>query len=634
MNRFEEILNKFWGYQSFRPLQLDIIESVASGRDTLGLLPTGGGKSITFQVPALSMPGICIVVTPLIALMKDQVQNLKAKNIKAEAIYTGLSHYEIDTILNNCVYGNIKFLYVSPERLGTEIFRARLPDMKVNLLAVDEAHCISQWGYDFRPAYLQIADIRHLIPGVPVLALTATATEVVVDDIQNRLLFKQKNVFRKSFERKNLVYWVKYSENKEQDLLKIVTRNQNTGIVYVRNRKKTKQVAEFLQENGIKADYYHAGLTNEIRDSKQNAWKDGITKVIVATNAFGMGIDKPDVRYVVHLDLPDSLEAYYQEAGRGGRDEKEAHAILLYNRYDRAKLRQNLTNSFPDPDYIKKIYDLVGQYYQIAVGEGKDLSFNFELGDFIAKYHLNAVTTLSALKILEMEGYIALTEEVNIPPKVRFLVSRENLYDFELKNIQYEVFIKLLLRNYSGLFHDYVSIDEFSLAEKSRTSVELIHEYLVALDKLKIIDFIPRRNKPQLMFTEERLDSKSLYISKENYQSRKENYQTKIEAAIRYAENQHICRSRLLLEYFSDRSADDCKQCDVCRNQKKHFSGNEFNQITQQIADLLRDQPLSLPTLVNSLNLPESKVLEVLKWLLDQNKIVKDKNGNFTSAKQ
>ena len=492
MNQYESILKEYWGYDKFRPLQLEIIESTCSGKDTLGLLPTGGGKSITFQVSALSKSGICIVVTPLIALMKDQVENLKNKNIKAYTIYSGQSKQEIDIMLNNCVYGDIKFLYVSPERLGTEIFKARVPDMNVNLIAVDEAHCISQWGYDFRPSYLKIANLRQLLPNIPVLALTATATSKVVDDIQDKLMFKQKNVFKKSFERKNLVYWVKESENKDNDLLKITKRNQGTGIVYVRNRRKTKETAEFLVRNGISADYYHAGLSPELRDLKQQEWMDDKTKVIVSTNAFGMGIDKSDVRYVVHLDLPDSLEAYFQEAGRGGRDEKKAHAILLYNRHDRAKLRQNLTNSYPEIDFIKDVYENVGAFLQIPIGAGKGGSYNFELGEFITKYKYSAVKALNALKILEMEGYIAVTEEVNIPPRVKFIVNRNDLYKFQVDKLQFDAFIKLLLRSYTGLFQEYAAVDEYVLASKAQCSVETVHEYLVTLDKMKIIDYIPR----------------------------------------------------------------------------------------------------------------------------------------------
>ncbi len=635
MNIYEETLKKFWGYDKFRPMQLEIVESVGSGKDTLGLLPTGGGKSITFQVPALAKPGICIVVTPLIALMKDQVENLKNRNIKSYAIYTGQTRQEIDTILNNCVYGDYKFLYVSPERLGTEIFKVRVADMNVNLIAVDEAHCISQWGYDFRPAYLKIANIRQLLPGVPVLALTATATPKVVDDIQDKLMFPVKNVFQKSFERKNLVYWVKESENKDQDLLRIVQRNPTTGIVYVRNRKKTKEVAEFLQKQGISADYYHAGLSPELRDVKQLDWKQDRTKVIVSTNAFGMGIDKPDVRYVVHLDLPDSLEAYFQEAGRGGRDEKMAHAILLYNRYDRAKLRQSLTNSFPDIQYIKDVYDAVGSYLQIPLGAGKGAAYNFELGDFITKHHFNAVTALNALKILEMEGYMVLTEEVNIQAKVKFLVNRDDLYKFQVSNLQFDAFIKLLLRSYTGLFQEYASIDEFVLASKAQCSDETIHQYLLKLDKMKIIDFIPRRNKPQLVFTEERLDTKSIYISKEHYDVRKKTYQDKIEAAIRYAESTQFCRSRLLLEYFGDSSAKDCGQCDVCKkNSQNSISNKSFTEIQKDISILLAKKPLRLVELVNTLKFEENYALHVLQWMLDNNLIEKNAQGEYNLLKK
>lgn len=634
MNQYESILKEYWGYDKFRPLQLEIIESTCSGKDTLGLLPTGGGKSITFQVSALSKPGICIVVTPLIALMKDQVENLKNKNIKAYTIYSGQSKQEIDIMLNNCVYGDIKFLYVSPERLGTEIFKARVPDMNVNLIAVDEAHCISQWGYDFRPSYLKIANLRQLLPNIPVLALTATATSKVVDDIQDKLMFKQKNVFKKSFERKNLVYWVKESENKDNDLLKITKRNQGTGIVYVRNRRKTKETADFLMKNGISADYYHAGLSPELRDLKQQEWMDDKTKVIVSTNAFGMGIDKSDVRYVVHLDLPDSLEAYFQEAGRGGRDEKKAHAILLYNRHDRAKLRQNLTNSYPEIDFIKDVYENVGTFLQIPIGAGKGGSYNFELGEFITKYKYSAVKALNALKILEMEGYIAVTEEVNIPPRVKFIVNRNDLYKFQVDKLQFDAFIKLLLRSYTGLFQEYAAVDEYVLASKAQCSVETVHEYLVTLDKMKIIDYIPRLDKPQIVMTEERLDIKSIYISKEHYEVRKNNYQEKIEAAIRYAESTQICRSRLLLEYFGDTSANNCGQCDIClKNRKNSVSVKSFGEIKEEILGLFDVKPMKLVNLVDELHYEENYILHVLQWLLDNNSIYKNSQGEYEKKK-
>ncbi len=630
MNQYEEILKKYWGYDKFRPMQLEIIESIGSGKDTLGLLPTGGGKSITFQVPALSKPGICIVITPLIALMKDQVENLRKKNIKAYAIYSGQTKQEIDILLNNCIYGEIKFLYISPERIGTEIFKARVPDMNVNLIAVDEAHCISQWGYDFRPAYLKIANLRQLLPNTPVLALTATATTNVVDDIQDKLLFPQKNIFKKSFERKNLIYWVKDSENKDNDLLRITHKNQGTGIVYVRNRRKTKETANLLIKNGIAADYYHAGLSPEIRDQKQQEWMNGKTKVIVSTNAFGMGIDKPNVRYVVHLDLPDSLEAYFQEAGRGGRDEKTAHAILLYNRHDRAKLRQNLTNSYPAIEFIKEIYDNVCKYLNIPLGAGKTCSYNFELGEFITKYHYSAIPVLNALKILEMEGYIAVAEEVNMPPRVKFIVNRNDLYKFQVTNLQFDSFIKLLLRSYTGMFQEYAPIDEYILATKAQCNIETVQEYLKLLDKMKIIDFIPRLDKPQLVMTEERLDILNIYISKDHYDIRKKNYQDKIEAAIRYAESTQICRSRLLLEYFGDLTAENCEQCDVClNNRKKNITTKFFGQIRHDILRLIEKKPMALVGLVNKLNYEENYILHVLQWMLDNNLIEKNSQGEY-----
>ncbi|MDD4746479.1 MAG: ATP-dependent DNA helicase RecQ [Salinivirgaceae bacterium] len=630
MNLYEETLKKYWGYDKFRPMQLEIVESVASGKDTLGLLPTGGGKSITFQVPAMAKPGICIVVTPLIALMKDQVSNLKKRGIKAYAIYTGISKGEIDTILNNCVFGEIKFLYISPERLTTKIFKMRVVDMNVNLIAIDEAHCISQWGYDFRPAYLKIADIRQLQPNVPILALTATATPNVVEDIQERLMFAKKNVFQKSFERKNLVYWVKESENKDQDLLRIVTRNNATGIVYVRNRKKTKLVAEFLQNNGISADFYHAGLSSELRDMKQNDWKENRTKVIVSTNAFGMGIDKPDVRYVVHLDLPDSLEAYFQEAGRGGRDEKQAHAILLYNRYDRAKLRQNLTNSFPETSFIKDVYNTVGNHYNVPIGAGKGVMFDFELGEFISKNKISAISTISALKILEMEGYLALTDEINIPTKIKFIVNRDDLYRFQVANLQFDAFIKLLLRSYTGLFQDYTPIDEYVLAKRAQCSVDTVNKYLLFLAKMKTINYIPKREKPQIIFIEERLDIKNLYISKEHYDVRKNNYKNKIEAAIRYAESTVICRSRLLLEYFGDTKAKECGQCDICKKNKQNsIHPKTFHEIQTEITTLLSAAPTRLVELVNAVNQEENYVVHVLQWLVDKQWIEKNENGEY-----
>lgn len=625
MSNYHEILKQYWGYDKFRPMQEEIIESIGQGHDTLGLLPTGGGKSITFQVPAMAKPGICLVITPLVALMKDQVENLKNKGIKAYAVHSGQSANEIDTILNNCIFGEIKFLYLAPERIGTKIFRTRILDMNVNLIAVDEAHCISQWGYDFRPAYLKIANIRQLLPNVPVLALTATATKKVVEDIQDKLQFTQQNVFKKSFERKNLIYWVKESENKDNDLLRIVSRNTGSGIVYVRNRRKTKEVADFLQKNEIKADYYHAGLSPQLRDEKQNSWMNNTTKVIVSTNAFGMGIDKPDVRYVVHLDLPDSLEAYFQEAGRGGRDEKKSYAILLYNRYDRAKLRQNLSNSFPEIEYIREVYDNVCSHLEIPMGTGKGQSFNFEIGNFVTKYRYNAVTAINALKILEMEGYLSFEQDVNIQPRIKFIVDRNDLYKFQVSNLIFDAFIKLLLRSYTGLFQEYAHIDEHVLATKAQSSLENVREYLILLDKMKIIDYIPQLDKPQIVMIEERREINGIYISKEHYDIRKDNYSEKIEAAIRYAESTQICRSRLLLEYFGEKTARNCGECDICKNSTNRITGKLFDDISKQIMQIIDKEPITMTNLVKQMPHNDDIIVKTMQWLLDNNLI--EKNG-------
>lgn len=625
MSNYHEILKQYWGYDKFRPMQEEIIESIGQGHDTLGLLPTGGGKSITFQVPAMAKPGICLVITPLVALMKDQVENLKNKGIKAYAVHSGQSANEIDTILNNCIFGEIKFLYLAPERIGTKIFRTRILDMNVNLIAVDEAHCISQWGYDFRPAYLKIANIRQLLPNVPVLALTATATKKVVEDIQDKLQFTQQNVFKKSFERKNLIYWVKESENKDNDLLRIISRNTGSGIVYVRNRRKTKEVADFLQKNEIKADYYHAGLSPQLRDEKQNSWMNNTTKVIVSTNAFGMGIDKPDVRYVVHLDLPDSLEAYFQEAGRGGRDEKKSYAILLYNRYDRAKLRQNLSNSFPEIEYIREVYDNVCSHLEIPMGTGKGQSFNFEIGNFVTKYRYNAVTAINALKILEMEGYLTFEQDVNIQPRIKFIVDRNDLYKFQVSNLIFDAFIKLLLRSYTGLFQEYAHIDEHVLATKAQSSLENVREYLILLDKMKIIDYIPQLDKPQIVMIEERREINGIYISKEHYDIRKDNYNEKIEAAIRYAESTQICRSRLLLEYFGEKTARNCGECDICKNSTNRITGKLFDDISKQIMQIIDKEPITMTNLVKQMPHNDDIIVKTMQWLLDNNLI--EKNG-------
>ncbi len=623
MNKYEQILVKNWGFSKFRELQEEIIRSVdEEGKDALGLLPTGGGKSIIFQVPALLNEGFCLVITPLIALMKDQVENLKAKKIKAAAIYSGQTKHEIDIILNNAVYGAYKFLYVSPERLASDLFLTRLPDMNVNLLAIDEAHCISQWGYDFRPAYLQIAEIRKHLPNVPVLALTATATKDVVTDIQNRLNFKEKNVFRKSFERKNLVYLVREVEDKMRYLLKIINGINGSGIIYVRNRKKTKEVTAFLQKNRISADYYHAGIDNKLKDHKQNSWKTGRTRIIVSTNAFGMGIDKADVRFVIHIDLPDSLEAYYQEAGRAGRDGNQSFAVLLYHASDEGKLKKRIPANFPEKKFIKRVYEALGNYYQIPVGAGKGRTLDFKIGDFASKFKLPILQTYSALKFIENEGYLELSEEFFSSSKIMFVMQQNDLYKFQVSNKKFDPFIKLLLRTYEGVFTNYANIDEEFIARKARAKTELIFDYLQKLNQLNVIKYIPKRKLPFIFYSEERLEQKNLRISKENYEIRKENYLKRIHSVLNYASSHNKCRSQLLLAYFDDKDSSRCGQCDVCRKRNElELSKYEFDLILENIKPKLLEQALSLEELINSCKFLEQKLLKVISWLTENDKI-------------
>jgi len=631
LSKYVEILQKYWGYSAFRPLQEDIIRSVdEQKKDTLGLLPTGGGKSIIFQVPALASEGICLVVTPLIALMKDQVENLKRQGIRAVAIYSGLSRNEIDTALDNCIYGKIKFLYLSPERIDTEIFKVRVKKMKVNLIAIDESHCISQWGYDFRPSYMKINQLRELVPNVPFLALTATATPEVVDDIQNKLGFKHKNVFKKSFERKNLIYIVRKVEDKMKYLLQIVSKESSSGVVYVRSRKKTYEIAQFLRKNQISADYFHAGLTNDQKDAKQEAWKKGYTKVIVSTNAFGMGIDKSDVRFVVHIDLPDSLEAYFQEAGRGGRDEKTAYAVLLYNETDKQNLLRNFTTSFPSRETIKAVYQAICNFQQLPVGTGKGTSYDFKLEEFAGNYHFNYITILTSIKFLQHEGYLELTEEINNPSKIKFIVDRNDLYNFQVSSPKFDAFIKLILRTYEGVFSEYVKIDENILAKNAQTTRDLVYSYLVKLGNLNIINYIPQKKVPQLIFIEERIDEKSLTISHEYYEERKLRYQKKIEAVLNYA-NSENCRSKILLEYFGQKNAPECGNCDVCRKKNETGLGRyEFNKIKAEILEFLGEFDFSIDEIVKKLTFDEEKTIKVVQFLLDNEFIEYNKQGKLT----
>ena len=625
MDKYIQILVKYWGYTSFRPMQEDVIHSVMKGNDTLALMPTGGGKSITFQVPALAKEGLCLVITPLIALMRDQVENLKRKNISALSIHSGMSFNEIDIALDNCIYGDVKFLYVSPERLSTEIFRARITKMNVNLVAIDEAHCISQWGYDFRPSYLKIAKLREFIPEVPFLALTATATPEVVKDIQQKLGFKKENLLKKSFERKNLVYLVRNQEDKTGYILNTLKKIKNSGIIYVRTRKKTQELAQLLQKEHISADYYHAGLSHEVRTQKQGEWKEGKTKIMVSTNAFGMGIDKPDVRYVIHFEAPDNLEAYYQEAGRAGRDEKKAWAVLLYNESDRQKALQRAEKNFPDIKEIKRIYNGLGNYLRVPYGGGKHLAFDFNAYDFAKAYSVSLITIYSSIKVLQQEGYLELTDELNHQSKLHFLVNRDDLYKFQVANATFDGFIKLLLRIYTGVFSDYSSIDEAFLAKKANVKIDVIYNYLNKLKSLGIINYIKKRDKPMIVYTEERLPDKSLVISAGNYKFRKDRYYEKLEAVLDYAENDGKCRSQQLLSYFGEKDAKRCGQCDVCiKRNELELSKYEFDLILDDIKKILSEKEINMKDLVGKVQYPEEKTIKVIRWLLDNNKILQE----------
>ncbi|MCY1719887.1 RecQ family ATP-dependent DNA helicase [Prolixibacteraceae bacterium Z1-6] len=622
MEDYRQILTRYWGYPDFRPLQLDIIESVAAGNDTLGLMPTGGGKSITFQVYSLSKPGICIVVTPLIALMKDQVESLNKKGIKALAVHSGMTGREIKLTLDNAVWGEYKFLYVSPERLNSERFLERLEQMKVNLLTIDEAHCISQWGYDFRPSYLNIIQTREILPGIQVLALTATATPKVADDIQEKLGFKKKNLIQMSFYRENLSYLVRRVENKTGYLLDTIKKVTGSGVIYVRNRKATREVSDELRKNGISASYYHAGLSNLVRSTRQDSWLSGQTRVIVATNAFGMGIDKPDVRFVIHIDSPDSLEAYYQEAGRAGRDGKKSAAVLLFNNADKTKLKKHVTVAFPEVENIKRIYDALCNYFQIAVGFGKGKVLEFSLQGFSQAYKFQQAMVYNSLKILQREGYLEFTEEVDSPSRVFFPISRDELYKFQVANAKLDDFIKLLLRSYTGLFSGYVGIDEELLAKRSGLNHEQIYNYLKHLRKSNVIDYVPRNRTPFIYFSKERLTIERIKISKENYEIRKKDYAARIDAVIEYGSSTLKCRSQMLLAYFGETDAPPCGTCDVCKAKGiMQMTDYEFETISKRIKKII-EQPCLYETLLLKLKGDHEKMRKVIKWLLDNKKII------------
>lgn len=628
----KQILLKYWGYSSFRPLQEEIIQSVLDGRDTLALLPTGGGKSLCFQVPALAMEGICIVVSPLIALMKDQVDNLARRGIHARAIHSGMHSSEIRIVLDNCRFGDVKLLYLSPERLATDTFRDTLRHLKVNLLAVDEAHCISQWGYDFRPPYLEIARVRQMLPGTPVLALTATATPPVVDDIRRRLEFTNGNLFKKSFERKNLAYMVIREEDKLRRLTGILARVEGSGIVYVRNRRHTREIAEYLTRNGISASFYHAGLDPKTREKRQSAWIREETRVIVSTNAFGMGIDKPNVRAVVHLDLPDSLEAYFQEAGRAGRDEKKAFAVLLFQEEDIAGARHNLALAFPGLKAIRDVYQALGNYLQLPVGMGGDTTFDFDLAVFASRYGFQPVIAFNCLKFLEKEGYIILSEGLYNPSKVHIRAGKEELYRFQVENEPFDHFIKTMLRSYSGILGDFTVISEQELARRADLTVEKTVANLRYLAKLKILEYLPASDKPRIIFPQERVEPRDLVISAENYAERQKEATERLEQVIAYAGAKGKCRSQMLLAYFGDTGTRRCGQCDACLERNKlSLNEMEFNHVVEIIKPLLKSKRCTLRELVEAAGpAGEEKVLKVVRWLADNGKIAVDAERQYT----
>ena len=629
MTDYKSILKHYWGYDNFRGIQEDIISSIGSGRDTLGLMPTGGGKSITFQVPALANPGLCLVITPLIALMKDQVQNLRKHGIKAQAVYSGMTREEIVIALENCIFGDYKFLYISPERLGTEIFQNKLRSMKVSMITVDESHCISQWGYDFRPAYLKIADVRKLLPDVPVLALTATATPEVVKDIQVRLAFREKNVFRMSFERKNLAYIVRRTEDKSGELLHILNQVQGSAIVYTRNRKRTKEISLFLNQHDISATFYHAGLDNKTKDLRQKGWQAGTYRVMVATNAFGMGIDKPDVRLVIHIDFPDSPEAYFQEAGRAGRDGQKAYAVLLYAQSDKTILKKRISDTFPEKDYIRQVYEHINYYYQMAMGDGRGCTFAFNIDEFCQRFKHFPVRVDSALKILTRAGYLEYTDEQDNASRLIFTLRRDELYRMEEHNQDTEKLLRIILRSYTGLFSDYAYINEETLAQRSGLSRQQVYDTLILLTKRHILHYIPGKKTPYIIYTRERQDTNRIVLNKEVYEDRKRSYEKRIQAMLEYAESNDQCRSRMLLHYFGENNEHNCGQCDVCL--EKHTSGlkkGEYEDIVSDIKNLLNRHPHTPQEVIHALSVPEEKILNVLTYLLSEERI-KQENGKL-----
>ena len=636
MSIYKSLLKKYWGYDDFRGIQREIIESIGSGHDTLGLMPTGGGKSITFQVPALAREGTCVVITPLIALMKDQVENLRRRGIRAAAIYSGLTREEIVITLENCIFGAVKILYVSPERLSSDLFQAKLRHMNVSFITVDEAHCISQWGYDFRPSYLEIAKIRKLVPHAPVLALTATATPKVVEDIQDKLASPSPppippsstsptrttsfSVFRMSFERQNLSYVVRRATDKREQLIHILKNVKGSAIVYTRSRRRTKEFAELLNEAGISATFYHAGLETAAKDERQLAWQNDQTRVMVATNAFGMGIDKPDVRVVIHVDCPDSVEAYFQEAGRAGRDGQKAYAVLLYNDADHRKLEKRISDTFPEKDFIREVYEHLAFFYQIGVGSGYNHTFEFNIDKFCHAFHHFPIQVDSALKILNRAGYIEYTEEQDNQARVMFTVSRNELYRLENNTDNEERVITALLRNYGGLFTDYNYIDESFIAQQCGLQSQQVYMILKSLSQRHILHFIPQKKTPYIRYTQRREDKEHIQIMPVIYEERKAQYADRIHAMIDYATNDSVCRSRQLLRYFGEENDHDCRQCDVCLSHRPEGMVSEprFNEAMEKILALLDDGKPHPITDLRDIQLPTDELNAALDYLFQE----------------
>ena len=631
---YQSLLKQYWGYDDFRGIQREIIESIGSGHDTLGLMPTGGGKSITFQVPALAQEGTCIVITPLIALMKDQVDHLLRRGIRAAAIYSGLTHEEIIVTLENCIFGNVRILYVSPERLSSELFQTKLRHMRVSFITVDEAHCISQWGYDFRPSYLEIANIRKLVPDAPVLALTATATPAVVKDIQDKLTLKTErtfNVFRMSFERTNLTYVVRHTTDKRKELIHILNSVKGTAIVYARSRRRTKEFSEMLNEAGIPATFYHAGLDTTVKDERQQAWQHDQVRVMVSTNAFGMGIDKPDVRLVIHIDCPDSIEAYFQEAGRAGRDGFKAYAVLLYNDADERKLEKRIADTFPEKDYIRQVYEHLAYFYQIGVGSGYNHTFEFNIDKFCHTFRHFPIQVDSALKILNRAGYIEYTEEQDNQARVMFTIGRNDLYRLENTSPNEEKIITALLRNYGGLFTDYNYIDESFIASQTQLEPHQVYMTLKGLSQRHILHFISQKKTPYIRYTQRREDMEHIMLPPAVYEERKRQYEERIHAIIKYATNDQVCRSRQLLRYFGEDDSHDCHLCDVCLAHRPEGKVTEarFTNAMEQILARLDDGKPHPITDLRDIQLPTDELDAALEYLL-QEELIRQDDGLLT----